>query len=350
MLLALKERRLGAKELAERTNISRVTLTKHLPELSAGGYLKRESDTLAYCLSDKGLSEIDQLKEIEWFKKHNHEEYLSGTVEGRLEVLDGLWMGRVMSDSDLPLPIPAIASVYLSEEFAPSFDYARYIDRAHGVGSKSIPKRLLDGTVGDLVKQFWIMNQQEWLMRLVEWHVAYEKGETRQRPPPFNLESILGFNLGVTFRYDGKDAIEKWHMDPTSAERARCRLLGVLLLRMTFTSIGTTHFSYEKLLKLMSGTILSTEEGNKILQLLVKIYGRRQVQGTGGSTKRSFPSERERHRAIKELATIALSYLQKGRALALGEGGRDNKDDTYDHLSIKQIVDAALETQTEIVI
>jgi len=350
VLLALRSKKLGAKALAERTRISRVTLTKHLPELLNDGCVMRDRNTLAYCLGEKGLSEIDQMKEDEWFEKHKREEYLSGAVEGKLEVLDGLWVGRATSNSDLPLPIPAIASVYLSEEFVPSFNYARFIDRIHGVGSKTIPRRLLEGTVGDIVKQFWILNEQEWMIRLVEWHVRYQRKETKVRPPPFNLESVLNFNLGVTFRYEGKAAVEKWRNDPASAEKARCRFLGVLLLRMAFSYVMTTDFSYEKLVKLMTGTILSNEEGKKILQLLIRIHGKREVEGTGGSTRRSFPSERESHRATKELATIALTYLQKGQALAIGENGRDNKDDTYDNVSIKRIVDAALEAHTQVAI
>jgi len=324
VLTTLKDHSLGSKKLSEQTSVSRVTLTRHLPNLVSEGYVNRDRKTQKYSSTEKGLHEIDRLQELKWFGNQERGVYLSGIVKGKLDASAPFWIGAIQLDEDLPLPIEARASVYISKELAPSFDYAEYIDRIHGVGSKSIPGRLLEGTVGDLAKKFWIRNLAEWLVQLVTWHNRYKYGEVKQKPPPFSLESILGFDFGVTIRYEGKDAAKRWLNDPKSREKARSRLVGVLLLRMVFSTVVTTHFSYEDLLDLMGeGGILLAKEAKRLKKLFVTIHGETKMrrEKDGSMTGHGhFPRRdtKQRQQARDNLLRIAIEYLQKGEALELG--------------------------------
>jgi predicted transcriptional regulator len=324
VLATLDSHSLGAKKLSEETGISRVTLTRRLPNLVSEGYVKRDQKTRKYSLTEKGLHEIDRLKEHEWLQKQERGVRHSGWVKGKLDTSDPFWIGAMQADANLPLPIEALASVYVSEELAHSFDNAQYIDRIYGVGSKTIPGRLLEGTVGHLMKKFWIENLTEWLLLLVTWHNQYKYGEVKQEPPPFSLESVLGFDFGVSFRYEGKDAVRRWLNDPKSREKARSRLVGVLLLRMAFSNLVTPYFSYEDLLDLMGeGGILPIEEAKRLKKLIITIHGETKLkrQKEGSMTRRyNGPrmSTKRYNKARDHLLRIALEYLQKGEALELG--------------------------------
>ncbi len=329
ILFSLQEnKRLGAGKIAERTNISRATLVKRLPELLKEGYVARDQTTREYYLSGKGLQEISHLQTLEWFEDHSQEIQRQGMIEGRIYDEHGLWITRVLAGGelppeDLPLPTPVSTSLYLSKEFYESYDRAEASARVYdGLDVKKARAQVLEASIGHLVQEFMIMNLVERCLNLAEWHRAYEKSEIKRKPPSFDLESILGFNLGLIFRYDGKKMAEEWLREARAPEAVRerekvgYRLTGILLLYMASTRVSTPNFSNEDLFDLMAkGELLPVDEAKKLRRLYVKVWG-----GRMGKSERIISKSPERRKVRKErkaFLKIALEYLHKGDALKL---------------------------------
>jgi len=330
VLSALEDGSLNANSLSTSTNVSRVTLTKRLPPLLRDEYIVRDPKSRAYHLGERGRHELDRLREMKWFEEHSHEVYLSGVIEGKLDVLEPFWIGRIQLEGS-PTPIPMPASIYVSREFADNYDRGEAFLKYHdGLGPKKARAVMLEGTMGDLAQQFMLRNLAERCLNLAEWHKSYEFRDTRAKPPPFNLESILGFNFGVTFRYNGKGALRRWSENPLSKEnlreqsKAKHRLVSFLLIRMALGTEGTAIFSSRDYLDLMKdGGLISPEEARELKKLYDNMWtrvivkkkrergiARYETRHTGPRGSLSFK------KAQDAFLKIALRHLWKGEGLA----------------------------------
>ena len=69
------------------------------------------------------------------------------------------------------------------------------------------------------------------IWRIVNWHKtfdAYGKDEGMMKPPPFDLDNLLGFDLALTIQYKGKELMQGIE-ERLKAGRG---LVGAILLRM----------------------------------------------------------------------------------------------------------------------
>lgn len=318
ILTVLKERPLRAGELAKRTNISRMTLTKRLPQLEKQEYLFRDPQTRTYSLAEKGTHELDRLQDLEWFSNRQHEVYLPGQISGGLDLTDIL--PGVAGRSLGPLPIPVSASLYVSKEFERDYHLTEeMLKYTKNYGDKTARRKLLERTAGGPIEEFFFRHLWERCIKLVKWNVGYKKREIGEPPPPLDLDSVLGFSLGLTFRYDGRKAIETCRKDPMLLESMRCRLVGYLLLDMSFYERVSYNFTYGEMLKHMGkGGLIPKNDAKRILRLIERIHGKRIV---GVGKDEDFNPRWNRHptrgvrKAVKVLLRIALGYLKKGGGL-----------------------------------
>lgn len=317
----LKTQKLRFTKLVEASRRNKVTLSEYLTHGQELGEIAKDPRTREYFLTEKGEDELDRL-EGQRVEKESPIRY-SGQVDSLNELssydFDSYQIDGLVAFGELPLPIPVTTAIYGSEELAFLFnrgkDHLLYHD---GVSPRQLHKAMLKGPSYSLVKQFVWMHILERLWGLAQWHGEYRANSKYEKPPPFTLESIIGFDLSLTVRYEGKKLAKS--QDMNEIRLTSRRFVGALLLRIGCgLTEGLSHTStYEVITLLEEGGLLDGKDAAKVRRALRGTRPIRKRRAHGFETVHSSGGFGEPEQRI--VLEVAIRYLKEGGILEIENG------------------------------
>jgi hypothetical protein len=280
------------------------------------GEVEKDPASENYRLTAKGRDELDRIASNE--EMRDAPIRYTGHVDSLNELLgisalshfDGFRKKETIPLEKMPLPFGVDATVYGSLEIAPMFEELEEFILDHpALLSSSVRKArrlVLKEEVIPAGRQLLWASVLDRLWMLTEWHMLYAgKPKEIQKPPPPSLGSILGFDLSLVMRYEGKRLIKE---GPRKAYQAGRRLVGAIVLRLgvgmyeTKGSVSTYH-----VLRFLERCGLIGEKDARVIHRAFK----------------DFPQKSAR----KVIAEVACRYLQDGGVL------RPPKDMTLEQLA-----------------
>jgi predicted transcriptional regulator len=317
----LKTQKLRFTKLFTASGRNKVTLSEYLTHGQELGEIAKDPRTKDYYLTEKGQDELDRL-EGQRVEKESPIRY-SGEVDSLNELssydFDSYQIDGLVRLNELPLPIPVTTAIYGSEELAFLFNWGKdHLLYHDGVSPRQLSKAMLKGPNYSLVKQFLWMHILERLWGLAQWHGEYRANSKYPKPPSFTLENIIGFDLSLTVRYEGKKLAKS--QDVTEIKRTSRRFVGALLLRIGCgITEGLSHTStYEVITLLEEGGLLDAKDAAKVRRALRGTRPIRRRVAHGFETVHSSGGFGEPEQRI--VLEVAIRYLKEGGILEIEDG------------------------------
>jgi len=169
------------------------------------------------------------------------------------------------------------------------------------LSSKKAQEEFLKVMTELVVKQFVWRAIWDQAGRMAELQRAFTRGETKLPAPPVNLDSLLGFDLTLTIRYEGKKSMTAKLGEIQKQQQIHKignRLTGALLLSL---GTGSSVIQSKDLIHLLRrGDLIKGEDADRIMEVIPK---------KGGTLNDV---------AKKLILRTAFRYLREGGILAEG--------------------------------
>ena len=238
----LSGRTLTFSKLITCTRKNRVTLSQYLKNGKDELEIEWDQKTKKYSLTAKGRDELNRItttqeirKQAVWYSDELElsREIIEPDPDEKESLKSLLWNGFLEDLETPPLPVPVSVTTYGSDQDL-FYSATRSAHRAHpSLGPRRIRKEILRKQTGSVARNVvWdVILDRVW--RLLELHRAYSGKRTltepqcKESPLPLTLESILGFDMSLTIRYEGTKLMK-------SKQTAKL-LAGSLLLQIAMT-------------------------------------------------------------------------------------------------------------------
>jgi hypothetical protein len=318
-------------EWARKTGKNKATLNEYRFHGIEVGEIGKEGNK--YVLTPKGLDELERMRSRQAINQQD--KFYGGRVDSSNELDSSLSVDGLLEPAEyiLPLPLPIDASVYGTEEMRFVFERGEdHLLYHNGVSPRNVSAEVLKGAVQGIAKQFVWSYIIERVWHLMLWHNVYVDKDGKQKPPPFTIDSILGFDLSLNVRYNGRALTKtgKTLFDASQIgmqrDRAAKRLVGCLLVYVGFGPwTEVTNANTGDMIPLLEkGGLLEKADATRIRTLLPMIHSwrertkRRKHKSTIGRQPKPRITEKEREAAHIEILAIALRYLKEGGVLKPG--------------------------------
>lgn len=300
-----KHGRLGFVRLSESSRTNRVSLSKYIKHGLEAREIERDPITQEYYLTDDGRDELDAHVHHKSINQYHAKRIIQHPIRLSNSFLT-LEPNVLKTDIDLdhalmnaPLPMPIDVITHGSSMLDSVFDRAEQTTRflSPGLTSMQAPEEVLKGLIGSFARdllwgiimaRIWnVLKEHHALSGDGPWNRAV-RAESRynatENPPPLlKLENILGFDLDLTIRYDGKKLMSS-RENQAVLERTHIadRLAGSILLDIAGRIGCDPEFNTERMIDKMfplgvpsyydlvplleSGGLLSAQDIEKIRQ------------------------------------------------------------------------------------
>jgi hypothetical protein len=284
----LTKGKLGFEEWRKASRIDRFTFNDYRRNgLDTGEIDKEPGGRGKYFLTSIGQVELDRI--VEEHKLRSQPVRYRGSFDSSNE-LDSLLYSTLEPPPDkyeLPLPIPVQATLYGSKQL-PLMEFAEHVLAGKIVwrdengrelpqerlSSKKAQEEFLKVMTELVVKQFVWRAIWDQAGRMAELQRAFTRGETKLPAPPVNLDSLLGFDLTLTIRYEGKKSMTAKLGEIQKQQQIHKignRLTGALLLSL---GTGSSVIQSKDLIHLLRrGDLIKGEDADGIMEVIPKNGG-----------------------------------------------------------------------------
>ncbi len=247
----MNEKPLREKDLKIATGRSRPTLEAYLFKGIDDQEIVKNPQTRVYSLTSKGQDELRSLNKTVNIQKIIDEPSTIVRYDGPVNSLNEIdedsamqyfdMLGPVSLPEQMPLPATVDAGIYGSKEIMVFLEMAedrtkmidhnlRGMERG-AVLDKTVRKMVRSDFVRPFAKSLLWDAIMERMWALINWHKNFDtlgKDEGMMKPPPFDLDNLLGFDLALTIQYQGKALMQ----DLKEKRKVGKRLVGAILLRI----------------------------------------------------------------------------------------------------------------------
>ena len=340
----LNEQPCRERDLQTATGRSRPTLEAYLFKGIDDQEIEKNPRTRVYSLTDKGRDELRNLDKKASIQKIIDEPSTIVCYDGPVDSLNEIdeysaiqyfdMLGSLSLPEQMPLPVSVDAGIYASKEVGIFLelaeDWTKTIDhKLRGMGpsavvDKTVRKMIRTDLVGPFAKSLlWdAIMQRMWA--LISWHKTFDtygQDEGMEKPPPFDLDNLLGFDLAITIDYKGKALMQ----DIEERRKAGKRLVGGILLKIgSGVYEGVSIASTADFVDFFDRAgLLDKSDANKLrgafrkLGITKTVFRRKRGIGSWTGESSRNPNNPDGRKAVLE---VACRYLAEGRVLQMPTG------------------------------
>lgn len=335
------------KDLSKLSKLDYFTFNCYLDHFLKEREIYMDTVSRTYKLTEKGREELHRLDRMVRIQKIVGEPstvvYYDGLVDSLNEIeQDSIiqyfdMLGPLSLPEQMPLPASIDTGIYASKEVGMFLQLAEDWTRMLGqmkpgaVVDKKVRKMIRTEVVGPFAKALLWDAIMERMWALINWHKHYEVDKKVEKPPTFNLDYLLGFNLAIIMEYEGKKLIDpKNYREAIEKRKAAKRLVGAILLRIgSGVQEGVDEAStYDVVDFFERGELLSHDDAEKLRSAFRKLgyrkvtlrrqrsKGRIWLSSDGGGSSRDGTSQEGRMIVLE----VACRYLAEGGVLQMPTG------------------------------